>query len=157
MEPGRCSLEAQEAEARVYVPLRVYPRRSKTILALYTRIRDHYLFAMAYVKPSETTYRWEPHLVIDRAGLLQGTQGLAVISGPVVLLKYYGLRDILMQAARQGCLSNVHLAAWGVPGILAIDSRAPEGDEEGLLPRHELDGVRQLNAVVARVMRVVEV
>ena len=130
--------------AEVTVPLRVIPRKAKTILAVYARIRDHYHLALAVAGPPGNR-RWEPHILVDRPGLL-GDQGYTVASGPLVLLKYTGLRDLAARLTRD-TPAGLHLPPWGVPAILVVEARSPEADEalvlEEVRARRVLERLRE--------------
>ena len=112
--------------AEVTVPLKVVPRKAKTILAVYARISLHYHLALAVAGPPGAR-RWEPHILIDRPGLL-GDKGYTVASGPLVLLPYRGLREVAARITR-GTPAGLHLPPWGVPAILVVEARDPEPDE----------------------------
>ena len=129
--------------AEVTIPLRVIPRRAKTILAVHVRIQDHYHLALAVAGPPGNR-RWEPHILVDRPGLLRD-KGYAVASGPLVLLKYKGLKDVAERLAR-GTPASVHLPPWGVPAILVVDARDPEPDEALVL--EEVRARKVLEALV---------
>jgi len=146
-----------EGAARVTVPLRVRPKRSKTILAVYKRLRDHYYLALAPVEAGTGGYRWEPHLIVDRAGLLNGDRGVMIVSGPLVLLRYEGLRDMLEAARRAGCLRAYHLAPWGLPAVLAIDARPLDEEEQAFLERVDVESARRALEEIVRKTRVEEV
>jgi len=144
-------------DAEVRVPLRVRPKRSKTVLGPYARVTGHYYILLSLVPSGSAGYRWEPHIIVDRAGTLQAGEGVAVVSGPVVLLEYKGLRDAMERAVREGCIRHYHLAPWGAPGILALDARGPDEEEWRALREAGLEGAGLLARELARHTRIVEV
>lgn len=99
----------------INVPLKILTNRTKKIAGPYTRVKHHYYLMMSLVVVGYS-YRWEPHLVIDRTGSLKD-EGITTIAGPIVLLEYNGWREFL-ETAREHGLSTVYLPKWGFPAIL---------------------------------------
>jgi len=151
---GECSIGV---DSEVRVPLRVRPKRSKTILGPYARVTGHYYILLSLVPSGSAGYRWEPHIIVDRAGTLQAEEGVAVVSGPVVLFQYKGLRDAVEEAVREGCIRHYHLAPWGVPGILALEARSPDEEELKALREAGFEGAARLARELARHTRILEV
>ncbi len=136
---------------RVWVPLKVLARESKSIVAYYARIRGAYHLALALAGPPAAR-RWEIHVVVDRAGLL-GEAGVAFIAGPKVLLRYQRLEEAARRLSRLA-RTPVYLPRWGVPAILAIDSRPPDPGELEELRRHASP---ELPGALERLAREVEI
>ncbi len=143
-------------EATVEVPLRVYARKAKTILAVYHRIRDHYYAALSLSAPSPSSIRWEPHIIIDRTGALS-EEGAIVASGPVVLLKYTNREAIIETVREYGLKGSIHLPPWGIPAILLVEARSPSRDEQSILSL--VGGRRVWNVAkkLSQMVRVIEV
>jgi hypothetical protein len=86
-------------------------------------------FGLHYVYPGPSSWRVEPHLIIDSSGTLN-LRGIYVVEGAVALAKYEGLREAMMSGVSQGVFPRFHLAAWGAPVVYVENVSRP--DEEAL-------------------------
>ncbi len=100
----------------VEVPLKVSANRTKTVIGPYKKIKDHYFLILSY-KQTGSSIKWEPHILIDRAGYLED-KGIAKVSGPIVLLKYRGRKEIPDRLSNRGI--SVYIPPWGFPAILVF-------------------------------------
>ncbi len=83
--------------------------------------------ALHYVYPGPSSWRVEPHLVIDSSGTLE-LRGVYVLEGPVALAAHRGLDEAMRRGVSQGLFRSYHLAPWGAP-VLYLE-RISKPDEE---------------------------
>lgn len=122
----------------INVPLKITTNRTKKIAGPYIRIKHHYYLMMSLVVAGYS-YRWEPHLIIDRTGSLKD-EGITSIAGPIVLLEYDGWREFL-DTAREHGLRTVYLPRWGFPAILLFVTEGLGEEELVLLDKAGLSKV----------------
>lgn len=128
-------------EVLVRVPLRVTANRVKKAGGPYARIKGHYYILLA-LRVAGFSYRWEPHLVIDRTGTL-GEEGIVSVAGPVVLLEYNGY-DTVMELARGHGITTLYLPKWGFPAILLFHVEELGEDDLALLDMAGLSKAKSL-------------
>lgn len=133
------------------VPLKITTKRTKKIAGPYIRLKDHYYFMMSLVVAGYS-YRWEPHLVIDRTGSLED-QGLASVAGPIVLLEYKGWRHFREYAKEYG-INTIYLPRWGFPTILLFITEKLGEEELVLLDKA---GLSKVNRFLKNIKNLVEI
>ncbi len=139
--------------ARVEVPLKILASRSKSIVGAYRRLEKHYYASLALAGPP-TSRRWEFHILIDRAGLLED-DGVTFAAGPVTLVKSSGLRDTVMRLGAKLGLRIYH-PPWGTPVILVVDTRSLDPLELEELRRSGLERARRLLGEIVGTVEIVE-
>jgi len=110
---------------RIRIPLKVTANRVKTIAGPYIHLKDNVYLLLSLVSTGSSA-RWEPHLLVDRMGLL-GKEGISIATGPVVLVGYEGNRRSLLEEL-QAILERVYIPPWGFPLILVFEA-SPPSDE----------------------------
>ena len=138
----------------INIPLKITTNRTKKIAGPYTKIRHHYYLMMSLVVAGYS-YRWEPHLIIDRTGSLSD-EGVTSAAGPIVLLEYNGWRKFI-DAAKEHGLNTVHLPRWGFPAVLLFVTETLGEEELVLLDKAGLSKVYGFLRHVKDLIRVSEV
>ena len=110
---------------RVRIPLKVTVNRVKTIAGPYTHLKENVYVLLSLVSTG-SSIRWEPHLLVDRMGLL-GKEGISITTGPLVLVNYEGDRKALLEEL-QPVLGRVYIPPWGFPLLLVFEA-SPPSDE----------------------------
>ncbi|MCE4619555.1 MAG: hypothetical protein F7C33_00860 [Desulfurococcales archaeon] len=110
---------------KIRIPLKVTANRAKTIAGPYTHLKDNVYLLLSLVSTGATV-RWEPHLLVDRMGLLD-REGISVATGPVVLVNYEGDRRRLLEEL-QAILGRVYIPPWGFPLILVFETSPPSNE-----------------------------
>ncbi len=139
---------------KFFIPEKASIAKTKKIAGPYHRVRDQYLIALALVV-SGSAYRWEPHVVIDRLGYLDD-HGVAVIAGPLSLIKYTG-RESLQELARKHGVTSIYMPPWAFPLLFAFEREEPGEEELILLDMAGLANAKSLLKQLVAMVEIIEV
>jgi len=110
---------------KIKIPLKVTANRMKTIAGPYAHLRDNIYLLLSLVSTG-SAIRWEPHLLVDRMGLLD-KEGVSIVTGPIVLVDYEGDRRSLLEEL-QAVLGRAYIPPWGFPLLLVFETSPPSNE-----------------------------